>query len=188
MKKMNVLFVAFLLTNCSNIETMGDNYYYLSDDEAIDIGYPYGSMFYRSKEKSNFEEVLIYADVIQKKFNDEYIIIKQQPNKKLLINKIKQNLEFWNNYYLENRKDSLVEIGYDKMTLKDIQTLLEKNKKTKKDIVADSLFRQKSCYKKIFKNKTNYYIIEKTTDSIFGPLNIKDFKNIKARKKVDLEF
>ncbi len=185
---MSILFVAFLLTNCSNVETLGDDYYYLSGDDALDIGYPYGSMLYRSKKKSTFEEVLIYADVVKKSSNYQYIIIKQQPNKKLVINKIKQNLEFWNQYYLENGKDSLVDIGYDKMSLKDIQSLLEKNKQIKQEMIADNLFRQKECYKKIFKNKINYYIIQKTSNSIIGPLTIKDFKEIKQKKKIDLDF
>lgn len=188
MKKNSILFIVFLLTSCSNIETLGEDYYYLSGDDAMDIGYPYGSLIYRSKQKTTFDETLIYADVIKKKADDQYIIIKQQPNKKLAINKIKQNLEFWNEYYLENHKDSLVEIGYDKMTLINIQNLVKKNKSIRQDIIADSLFKHKVCYKKIFKNKNNYYIIQKRNDSIFGPLTLKDFQKIKRKKKIDLDF
>ncbi len=43
------------------------------------------------------------------------------------------------------------------------------------DNYVDSLFKNNPYYKKIFANKVNYWIIEKFTDSLIGPLNKLEF-------------
>ena len=52
----------------------------------------------------------------------------------------------------------------------------------------DSIFNYEPFYKKMVKNKYNYYIIEKTNDSVFGQLTLKEFEAIKKEKKIDLDF
>ena len=42
-------------------------------------------------------------------------------------------------------------------------------------------------YKKIFKHKENYFIIQKANDSIFGQLTLSEFETLKRNKKINLE-
>ena len=187
MKKTLVIFVIFTLFSCNDSE-LGSKYYYLADYAASDIGYPYGSIVYKSGKENHFDDIIVYSNVEKINHNSDYIIILQKPNKRLMDKKIRDDLEFWNNYYLENKKDSLVDLTYKKMFLKDIYNLVKKDKAQKLNIITDSIFNNEIFYKKIFKNKENYYIIQKGNDSILGPLNLKEFTKIKNQKNIDLDF
>lgn len=187
MKKIILIFVIFNFLSCNNIDDLGSGYYYLSSDDASDIGYPYGSIVYKSSQKKSFKNVLVYPEIISLNYNEEYILTVQQPNKALIIQRIKDDLELWNNYYSENKKDTLVSLVHKKMHLTDINYLVD-NKKEKLNITADSIFNGEVFYKKMFQNKSNYYIIKKANDSIFGPLTLKEFEILKRRKKIDLDF
>ena len=188
MKKTFIIFVLFTLFSCNDGSDLGDDYYYLPDYEALDIGYAYGTMVYKSENKNHFNDVIVYSDIKNIKFNSEYIIVLQEPNKKLMIKQIADDLTTWNNYYLENKKDSVVNLTHGKLSLKNIDNLIKENKSRRLDKIADSIFNKESFYKKIFKNKENYYIIQKENDSIFGPLNLKEFTKIKNKKNIDLDF
>lgn len=183
----NIFFgiVIICFTSCKDETDLGNNFYYLPDYESIDIGYPYGTIVYKSSEKNKFEKILIYADVASVNNNDDYIIVKQIPNKKILLQNIKDDLGLWSNYYLEIKRDSLIDLNYQKTSIYNIHKLVT-NKGV--EAIADSIFNNEPFYKKMFKNKYNYYIIEKTNDSVFGPLNLKEFEAIKKEKKIDLDF
>ena len=188
MKKIVVLLTLITLFSCNDGSDLGNKYYFLPDYEALDIGYSYGSLVYKSDNKNHFNNILIYSEIERINHNDEYILVIQKPNKSLIIKRIKDDLELWNNYYSENKKDSLISLIHKKMLLSNIHKLVGSNKAEKLDITADSIFNNEIFYKKIFQNKSNYYIIQKVNDSIFGPLNYKEFEVIKKKKSIDLDF
>ena len=106
----------------------------------------------------------------------------------LIIKKIKDDLGFWSQYYSNNKKDSLVSLVHKKVQLSDIHNLVGNKRLEKLDVIADSIFNNEIFYKKMFENKSNYYIIQKVNDSIFGPLTIEEFEILKRKKKIDLDF
>lgn len=183
----NIFFgmVIICFTSCKDETDLGNNFYYLPDYESVDIGYPYGTIVYKSSEKNKFEKIFIYADVVSVNNNDDYIIVKQIPNKKILLQNIKDDLNLWSNYYLEIKRDSLIDLNYQKTSIYNIHKLVT-NKGA--EAITDSIFNNEPFYKKMFINKYNYNIIEKATDSVFGPLNLNEFDALKKEKKIDLDF
>lgn len=183
----NIFFgmVIICFTSCKDETDLGNNFYYLPDYESVDIGYPYGTIVYKSREKDKFEKIFIYADVISVSYNDNYIIVKQIPNRKILLQNIKDDLNLWSNYYLEIKRDSLIDLNYQKTSIYHIHKLVT-NKGA--EAITDSIFNNEPFYKKMFVNKYNYYIIEKTNDFVFGSLTLKEFEAIKKEKKIDLDF
>ena len=188
MKKTVVLLTLFTLFSCNDGSDLGNKYYYLPNYEALDIGYAYGSLVYKSNNKNHFNNVLIYSEIERINYNDEYILAIQQPNKSLMIKRIKDDLNLWNNYYYENKKDSLVNLVHKKILLSEIHDLVGNKKIEKINVVADSIFNNEPFYKKMNRNKYNYYIIQKSDDFVFGPLTLKEFEAIKKEKKIDLDF
>jgi hypothetical protein len=188
MKKIILIFVFFNILSCNNIDDLGSGYYYLSSDDASDIGYPYGSIIYKTNQKKSFKNIIIYPEIINIKYNEEYILSIQQPNEILILKRIKDDLRFWSRYYSKNKKDSLVSLFQNKILLSDIRNLVGNNKSEKINEIADSIFKNQLFYMKMFQNKSNYYIIQKVNDSIFGPLTFNEFEAIKKKKSIFLEF
>lgn len=184
MKKTIIILILVIICSCKEDKLLS-NYYYLTDYESLDVGYPYGSIIYKSKQEGSYENILIYSDIKNHIANDEYIIVHQIPNESLTKKRILDDIEFWNQYFLTNKKDSLVDLSFGKMYLKNINALIEKKNK---QIVVDSIFKESLYYKKMFQNKDNYYIIDKSRNLVFGPLNNIEFKTIKSKKSINLDF
>ena len=61
-KGLFILFTLLYLTSCQwSDANLGDNYFYLNRDEAIDIGYPGGAIIYKATQKYNFSDIKILA-------------------------------------------------------------------------------------------------------------------------------
>lgn len=177
------LFFVFLFS-CTNKKV---DYYYLDKDESADIGYPYGSIIYKSSKKNYFEDILIYSDINQIQFDGKYIIVNQRPNKRLMRKKLEDDFNIWSNYYSENKKDSLVDLSFSKMSLKEIFQLGETDKK-KFTKVADSILLNDKFFKATFSNNENYYIIDKEKDKMYGPLIFSEFRKLKTNMKITFDF
>ncbi|WP_316812869.1 DUF3997 domain-containing protein [Pedobacter heparinus] len=143
MKKLFILLTAVSLLSCSE-EDLGKGYYYLPADEALDIGYPYGAIVYQSSAKNSYQNVLIYADVVQCVSDSRYILAAQKPNKRLM-----------EKYHGDQN---------------------------------DSIFNNNTSLKSMFKNKLNYYLIDKERDTMYGPLSEKALLKAKTEHGVELTF
>lgn len=78
---------------------LGDNYYYLPDYEALDIGSSYKPLIYKSFSKNVIEKIIISPIVVKAKNRGNYILVIQT-NKKDTIKK----------YFIINKKnDSIFE-------------------------------------------------------------------------------
>lgn len=185
MKKVFIIFV-FLLLSCDNEAVLGNNYYYLTDYEALDVGYPHGSIVYKSDRINSFDDIVVYSDIEKCIYNSEYILISQIPNKSLMLGQLREDLEFWNAYFLKNGKNINVDLMYGEVSLNEINKLFLKPQDINEKV--DSIFRNELFYRKIFRNKRNYYIIQKTNDSVFGPLTVEEFQEIKNKKNIDLDW
>lgn len=80
MKKWTVLIfitiVFFLFAGC-NERDLGDNYYYLPEYEAIDVGYPY-SLIYKATQEYSYNDIKIQGNIVGVNHNDEFIIVTQR--------------------------------------------------------------------------------------------------------------
>lgn len=186
MKKI-VIVLGFLLLSCNDESNLGGDYYYLTDYEARDVGYEYGSIVYKSTSIDNFKDILVYSDIKKCVSNNEFVLISQVPNKPLMIRRIKKSLEFWNSYFLKNKKNINVDLVHGETSLENINKLFLKKSSQSIDMAVDSIFRNEIFYKKMFQDKRNYYIIQKDNDSIFGPLTLKEFEKIRIKKSITLD-
>ena len=71
------MVVLYLLWGRTNEQDLGDNYYYLPEYEAIDIGYPDGAIIYKSAQRNVFSDVKIHRTVIGVNKNKDFIIAIQ---------------------------------------------------------------------------------------------------------------
>lgn len=186
-----VLAIIILLVSQKILDkkNLGNNYYYLSKEDVIDLGYNEGQVIYKSnKTITNTFEInkIIHGDVVDYKSNSKYIIVIQEPNKLLLYNSLKNELLFWNKYYSKKLKDSIIDLSFDSLSLTKINTISEDSKKI--DIVVDSILINNNFYKKMLKNKKNYYIIDKDNDSVFGPFDKHEFNNLIKIKNIKINF
>jgi hypothetical protein len=62
----------------SDEQDLGDNYYFLPEYEAIDVGFPDGAIIYKAPEKYIFNDIIIHRDVTNAKSNADYIIATQK--------------------------------------------------------------------------------------------------------------
>lgn len=69
--------VAFLFLSEGG-DSLGDNYYYLPEYEAIDMGFHGGAVIYRSKRKNLFSDIKIQGNIINVSHNSEFLIAIQQ--------------------------------------------------------------------------------------------------------------
>ena len=82
MKYLLTFTIMALCLSC-NEKNLGGGYYYLPDYEAIDVGYPYGSMIYKSKSEYHYEQILIVSDLVNVRQSGDFIVVKQIPNLEL---------------------------------------------------------------------------------------------------------
>lgn len=113
--------VIFLLSQ-EKESILGNGYYYLSLEEAIDVGYPGGAIIYKSTQQNYLKDIKITGNVMEVEHNEKYIIAMQQ--------KVRTYREFHSGI------------------------------------------------------KKQYYIIDKTTDIVYGPYTMEEYKKKKKELKV----
>lgn len=180
MKKFTLLIFLFILS-CDKSK-LGNNYFYLSNDEAADIGYPYGSLIYESSKQYFYQKKLISAEIVKVLSDDQHIIVMQHPNINSIKRQIIDDLNFWEEDFKRYRKDSIINFEFGNLRKSHIKNLLNDKQKI------DSLLSNSFYYKKIFSNKTNYYLIKKEKHVMLGPFSENEFKKVILENKVSLTF
>lgn len=127
----------------------------------------------RSNNLDTFDRFNIYPEIIDKDYNDYFVVIKQKPilrKHKFFIYPSLMNEKF--DLYINNLQNE----GYSKQTAWEL---------TYKFI--DSVMAIDPYYKKVFSNKVNYYIIDLKDNIKYGPYNLKEYKKKRAELKVSSE-
>jgi hypothetical protein len=101
MKRALYFCLLLSLSSCDN-ENLGNNYYYLPDNEALAVGYPYGSVIYKSNKKNVFQKIIIPANVIKCDVDADHILVVQKPDKQLIEKQIKEDNGFIGSAVLRN--------------------------------------------------------------------------------------
>ncbi len=185
--KMIIIFVIFNSCNMSNYgEELSGSYHY--SHMGKDFNYIYG--------KNN-----IYPNVREFSFNDNYIIVYQEPEKFTYRNLFASDLYSKYTTYYSYLRDSVSEKYYynrkDILTDSTIAKQFKKNnvsfENSSSDIqisheIADSIIKNNPIQKKIFSLKKVYWIIQIKGDVLYGPLSLNEFTLLKRNKKIDLEF
>ncbi len=65
---------------------------------------------------------------------------------------------------------------------------MQQNKLKDNDSIINTIFETEMFYKNMFSRRLNYYIIQKDNDSVFGPLSYIEYRNLRERKKIKLDF
>ncbi len=85
MKKLIItIFVTIFISSTlylildSDEQNLGDNYFYLPEYEAIDFGFPNGSVIYKSEQKYIFTNVKIQGDILLVNSDENFIVAIQK--------------------------------------------------------------------------------------------------------------
>jgi hypothetical protein len=183
--KITILFLLIISVSCKISdfsEKLSDDYTYIHESE--DNNYIIG------KNK-------IYANVIDYKFNDDFIIACQIPNRNFYLSHFASELSANYSTYYNYLKDSTSEKFYrsrnDILTDSIIPKIFKSRKisfeNTSEDIkkgekIADSLMKNDPFHKKIFSLKKAYWIIKIKNNILIGPLSETEYKL--KRKELNL--
>jgi hypothetical protein len=91
-------------------QILGDNYFYLPEYEAVDVGYPGGAIIYKSPQKNLFREIKIHNKVLSVAHNRDFILAIQQPMDSLLTKKESSNVsdnKVLNYFIIVKKSDSI---------------------------------------------------------------------------------
>ncbi|MDR1877198.1 MAG: hypothetical protein LBQ84_06195 [Flavobacteriaceae bacterium] len=194
MKKLLVIFLLTIIFGCQS--NTSEKYYFLDEFDAMDMGYPYGTVIHKSKETGNFDTIIIHSDIEKYGENKSYIIALQKPNKELMLDRIESSLKALYKYNSENDSNIIyfphtyTTLEMNRQLKKDLDSLIQVTQDTINSykIEAKRILEKESFYQKIFKNQINYYMIDKKGDSVYGPMDRKEFLKLKSQKKIKLEF
>lgn len=183
MKKHILFILVFLFSSCLNEADLGENYHYLPSYEAFDIGYPYGSIIYKSDRKLVFKKILIHADIDKLVSNKQYILVTQKPNRQIALQQLYDRLYLWKDC-CRNNPDSIYVFENGVIATSKLKKAIESDYENRVKVLTDSLFNVLPYYKQIFHNSVNYYIINKQEDIVSGPLNRSQFMIMKRKLKI----
>lgn len=95
--------VFFITKTEKDTETLGDNYYYLSPYEAIDVGFPEGAIIYKSSQKNLFSDIKIQGEVISINYDKDFIVAVQQKSSAELV---KDKMLYY--FIIEKKLDNVI--------------------------------------------------------------------------------
>lgn len=173
-------FILLCVMSCSRDNNL-ENYYYLSQDEALDVGYPYGSIIYKSSQQYSYSDILITSNIIAFKENSKFATVKQQINIDLLKKWIRESIE---NFIIHNGYNGVrKELRFYDYAFPDT-LLLKYNNSDSSITYLTNLVLASSIIQKAKQNNTNYWIIQKSNDSLIGPLTKSEFEFTKKEMQI----
>lgn len=178
MRRFAIYFLVLHFLSC----TQNDSYYFLTNEEAADIGYPYGSTVYSGSEKLVFQKIYVTADILQCEENKRYMTIKQKLNEEVLESWVRNSIKSFvgsNGFHGEKDKLKFYNLVIPDSILLNLDTNLVKT-----DSLTNLVLHSDEM-KLLRKNNYNYWVIDKSIDSLLGPLSHLDF--IQICSKLDLQ-
>ena len=161
-----------------------------------------GYTFVHEGENYNFiyGKHFIYPNVIEYKYNKDYIVASQKPNKDLYKSLLQSNLSGNYSAYNSYLKDSLTEKYFKsrREILKDSSiSKIYKNRKisfenTEEDIrkgneIVDSILKNDPIHKKVFSQSKTFWVILIKNDSLIGPLTSEEYQQVVKKIRIPKE-
>lgn len=194
-----ILTVAILLvlSGCGNTndysEDLGSSYRFVHSGGGL--RYIISSSLYENSD--------IYPTVIDYEFDQNYVLIAQEPEKESYKAILSSYIGSKYSIYMNTKADSMFLVrenckNLEALILKDSLTYqdLKRRGLTKENSVSDldirddyidSLFLHDEYYKKVFSRKVNYWILDKKNDKLFGPFSWEEFENKRQRLKIKMQ-
>ncbi len=191
--------LTFLFSSCMTLNDewvdLGDNYTFHADGKWKSI-YP----------NQSYYPTQIYSQITDYKFDDNFIIAKQKPDKEhyLIFTSSDYSSRYFNyNSYL---KDSTSKTFYDETTpfirqsikadsslykilkSKGITDQNQIDNQEKIKIVLDSVFQADPFYIRLFSSNENYWLIDKDKNIRYGPFTKEEFDNKCRQQNIKLKF
>jgi hypothetical protein len=169
-------------------QDLGNNYQYIGEG---------GNLNYIIGNQS------VYPKVIKFESDEKFIVLAQQPKyeeyKYLLGEELSNKYEIYAQYIADSvtlKKDYAKFNSQQIRESKPLYSLLKARGLTDKnmpedwavrEVVADSILKNDFYYQNVFSRKTNYWIIDKEGDKLYGPYNFAQFNNQRKLLKITLE-
>ena len=199
MKKFSILLLFILLNSCANLN---DDWIDLGNDYVCKIDADTKSIYNRQV----YYKTEIHSKILDYKFNDKYIIAKQNPDYEYYKNFVESDYStrfmIYENYLKEGKTKEFHRVTtpfirkaiiadssfYKKLKSKGITSENQIADMDKIKIMLDSVFKFDPFYKKVFSSNENYWIINKVKNIRFGPFSKSEFQKALTEKKVNLKF
>ena len=176
--------VLLLLFSCNENEkeiNLGNDFFYIPSQEIIfDVTTFDGNGIYLYKNNKKIPVIL--PDIEKYKYNSDFIIVTQNFNIEQTTRLI-ENMLFMPNVYFTYEKNYInLNENYLVKLDESEQNSIYSEKFT------NELLKNTTLIQKMKSNKENFYIIAKKELKIFGPLNVTEFKKLKQKLKINLNF
>lgn len=101
-----LVIITLVIINRNDEQILGEDYYYLPNYEAKDLGFPGGGIIYKSKRKYLYSDVKIRGNVVEVNSDNNFIIASQNTDTLYvgINNSVKSNLKY---YIIIKEKDSV---------------------------------------------------------------------------------
>ena len=76
-EKQEISLFFLTMSSCFSEAELGNGYYYLSNYDAIDVGYNEGSLIYKSTQKSYYQTILIQGGILEVTKDRDFILVGQ---------------------------------------------------------------------------------------------------------------
>jgi len=170
MRRILFLFAIICLSACKN-SGLGSGYFYLTSEEASDVGYPYGSIIYQAGKEYVFNKVCVFAQVTKVMSLNKVVLIKQNVDSALLYKLVSDDITFWNQHFKKTGKDSLVNIAGEKHSIQSLP------KNIQSDVAAKDFITNNPKLSLILNNKVNYYILDLRSNILSDPFSLNEFRS-----------
>jgi hypothetical protein len=181
-----ICVILMILQSCGDATNLTKDYYYLSNDNAKDVGLSFGSVIYKSSNEKSLEEILIISDILSVEVKKDFIIAIQYPNIQNFKNELELHLSTTNsittfpNYF---RNLNIDEKEFVKECFSQLNTKINDSNKSAK-MTVDSLFNYSNNISHYFKQK-HYFIIDTQKDILSKPMNMSTFQKECQLRDID---
>lgn len=168
---------------------LGNGYYYLKSGGALDIDNYKGNCI---TYKSLFEDPIVFPKIEEYKFNQNFIICKQNYDKDLTNDLMQSAFEhrYDEIFYKKSKKEYFGIINYLKeykqsdFFFYEISKLKGKNKIGYTKSITDSILNNNSLFIKMEKQKINYYILDKKSNKNYLVISKNKFQKLFKKLKI----
>jgi hypothetical protein len=142
----------------------------------------------------------VYSNVLNYAFDENFILVLQEPSFKGYLELLSEDLLSRYSFIIDNKDKSKYDEN-EKRFLKShlwtdscinrnvLRKILPNNQSTILDLsaIADSILKNDPIYRRALSSKENYWIIQKDTYTVLGPLSKTEYTKTKNDLRIDKE-
>lgn len=197
-----IFFLVLIISTFNSCANLNDEWIEIGDDYVCKHDRGNASIYNRQ----TYYRTEIHSKITDYKFNEKFIIAKQNPDYNNYKNSVVENYStrymIYDNYLKEKKTKEFLKVTspfirksiiadssfYKLLKSKGVTAENQINDMEKIKKLLDSVFHFDPFYKKVFLSKENYWIIDKDNNIRFGPLTKKEFEKELKQKKINMKF